>query len=267
MATPALPSALSQIDVIRDRASRQQLIVFLDYDGTLTPIVDRPEEARLSGAMRADLTALARLIPVAIVSGRDLADVQRHVALDGLYYAGSHGFEIAGPDQFHDLYAPANAFLADLDRAEAQLRQQLATLSGTQVERKQFAIAVHYRRATKPDIEIIDAIVNATQEATPSLRRTGGKKVFELRPDLEWHKGAALFWLIDVMGYNPGDVMPVYIGDDVTDEDAFAAVDATGWGILVAKDPRPTQARWGLAHPGEVQAFLSTLAVMPRNQS
>jgi len=263
----ALPSALARLDAIRQQVTYRQLVIFLDYDGTLTPIVRHPEDAHLSETMRAVLRDLAMRWPVAIVSGRDLNDLRHRIALDTLYYAGSHGFEIAGPNGMHDVYGPAQRFLSDLDAAEQTLRKGLSHIAGSQVERKHFAIAIHYRRVQHGEITDLEAIVSHVQHAYSTLRQTGGKKVFELRPNLEWHKGTALFWLLDAMGLDRDQVLPIYIGDDMTDEDAFAALQAEGIGILVAVEPCQTAARYQLVDTEAVKTFLAGLAAMHRKDA
>lgn len=229
--------------------------LFLDYDGTLTPIVDRPERAVLDDATRAAVARLAALCPVAVVSGRDLDDVARMVALDELVYAGSHGFDIRGPQlrtQIGLEYAPA------LERADGALRARLSAVPGALVERKRFAIAVHTRLVdpgAKPDVA--DA-VRAVAAAEAELRLTGGKEIHELRPNLPWDKGRAVLALLDALGL--GAAMPVYIGDDETDEDAFRALTGRGIGIRVMDPPGGTAAGWMLGDPVEVRVFLERLA-------
>ena len=263
----ALPSALAHLDAIERQIAHRRPAVFLDYDGTLTPIVLRPEDAHLSESMRAVLRELASRWPVAIISGRDLGDVRRRIALASLYYAGSHGFEIAGPNGMQEVYDPAQRFVSHLDAAEQTLREDLGHIAGAQVERKRFAIAIHYRRVQPDAIPALEAIVSRAQHAHPALRQTGGKKVFELRPDLEWHKGAALFWLLDAMGLERDQAWPIYIGDDTTDEDAFAALQAEGMGVLVADEPRQTAARFRLADIEAVRLFLARLATLRQGHS
>src|SRR6476659_8594643 len=126
-----IPSALEHVEAIARQGAR--LAVFLDYDGTLTPIVSHPEDAWLSESMRQTLRSLAARVPVAILSGRDLDDVRRRVDLDGIVYAGSHGFDIAGPGFRREL---GTAYLADLDKAEKELHERLDEISGAQLERK-----------------------------------------------------------------------------------------------------------------------------------
>jgi trehalose-phosphatase len=256
----SLPGALEHVEDLVSAAGQKRLVIFLDYDGTLTPIVARAEDAHLSSSMRATLIELARTFPVAIVSGRDVEDVRRHVALQHLYYAGSHGFEITGPHGFHRVHEAAETFLGDLDQAEVALRQQLDRIAGAWVERKRFAIAVHFRQVSQGHEEAVAAMVTEVQQAHPRLRQTGGKKVFELRPSLDWHKGKALFWLLDVMELAPEAVWPLYIGDDVTDEDAFRVLRHIGVGIVVIEDSdHATAARYALADTQAVRTFLQTL--------
>jgi trehalose-phosphatase len=209
--------------------------------------------------MRTVLSNLARTHTVAIVSGRGLRDVQARVQLDNLYYAGSHGFEIAGPNNFYQVYGPANDFLAALDTAARDLHQQLATLDGVYIEKKHFAIAVHFRQVAAAAVDTVTARVAAVKQDHPGLRQTTGKKILELRPDLDWHKGKALFWLLDTMGLDCQTVLPLYIGDDVTDEDAFAALQHDGIGIVVADAVQPTAARYCLPDVAAVGTFLTAL--------
>ena len=92
------------------------------------------------------------------------------------------------------------------------------------------------------------------------LRKSSGKKVYELQPDINWNKGRALFWVLDALKLNAPDVLPLYIGDDTTDEDAFRAIRDRGIGIIVSEKPKTTDARYRLRGTGEMQTFLETLA-------
>lgn len=261
---PPLPDALQHLPMIASQLVDRRPAVFLDYDGTLTPIVARPELAVLDESMRQSIQALATRCPVAIVSGRDRADVERLVGIDGLVYAGSHGFDIAGLDGLAMQYPGAADFLPALDQAETQLRAQLAGIDGALVERKRYAIAVHYRLVAPEHLAAVDAaVVAALAEAPDQLRRTGGKKVFELRVNLPWDKGSAVSWLLDTLGLAHPDVLPFYLGDDETDEDAFSALRGHGGiGILVAAAPQATAAQYRLTDPSAVGRFLQVLTEM-----
>ena len=256
--TGGLPSALEALeDILRD-AGPAGPAVFLDYDGTLTPIVERPEDAVLSGAMRETVKTLASRCTVGVISGRDLPDVRALVGLDDLFYAGSHGFDIRGPGGRTEQLEEGKEQLPALDRAEQALREGIVGIDGAQVERKRFSVATHYRRVAPERAEEVAALVRRVCDDNPGLRRAEGKKVFELQPDVDWNKGHALLWLLDVTG--AGDALPVYIGDDTTDEDAFRVLRERGAGIVVADGDRPTDARFVLRDPGEVGRFLDALA-------
>lgn len=253
-----LPDALAARDEIRARIDGLTPAVFLDYDGTLTPIVERPEDAVLPDAMRRAVQGLASRCTVAVISGRDLADVRRMVGIDGIVYAGSHGFDIAGEGLSEQR---AVEFGPELDRAEEALRRSLERTPGVRLERKRFGIAVHVRQVSERRVPEVEDVVDRIAHAHPRLRKTGGKKVFELRPDVEWDKGHAVSWLLHVLGLDRTDVLPVYVGDDVTDEDAFRVIRDRGIGVVVRGEgeDRPTAARYSLARVEDVPAFLEVL--------
>ena len=141
--------------------------------------------------MRGTVAALAARCPVAIVSGRDRIDVRSLVQLDTVFYAGSHGFDISGPDGLEMQHEQGKAFLPLLDQAATLLQQKLNTIAGTFVERKKFSIAVHFRNVAPQHAEQIESVVDAVLAAQPQLRKGWGKKVFELQPRIDWHKGKA----------------------------------------------------------------------------
>jgi trehalose-phosphatase len=247
------------MDAIMARLRRARPVVFLDFDGTLSAIVERPGDASIEPAMRNAVARLSHACPVAVVSGRDLEDVRARVGLDGILYAGSHGFDIVGPADMQFRHPQGTAALPALDAAEALLRQRLAGVDGALIERKHFSLATHYRLVADDDIAAVEAAVDAALGAHAGLRKTHGKKVFELQPDADWDKGAALRWLLTAL--DPGnDVLALHIGDDVTDEDAFRVLRDDGIGIVVMQPPRPTAAHYWLPDPAAVRAFLVELA-------
>jgi trehalose 6-phosphate phosphatase len=264
--TDTLPSALACFAELSRRLQDRRPAVFLDYDGTLTLIVDRPEAALISEPMRCTVRELARHCTVAIVSGRDRKDVERLAGIEGIYYAGSHGFDIAGPAGKQLEFQQGRDYLPALDRAETDLRRHLEAVPGAQVERKRFAIAVHFRRVAKEKWPQVEAAVAAVLTRTTELRRTGGKMIFELRPDIDWDKGKALAWLLEQLGLDRREVVPVYLGDDLTDEDALREIEGDGIGILVRDEVRPTHAGYVLEDPGEVRTFLERLAAYLRER-
>ena len=255
----SLPDALARFDDLARLFSERKPAFFLDYDGTLTPIVARPELAVLDKTMRATLSELAGSFPVAVISGRDRADVENLVGLDELVYVGSHGFDIAGPGGLKREHQGAARFVPALDEAGKRLHAMLDGIDGVIIERKRYAIAVHYRMVAEVDIPAVEHAFDAVLRELGELRRTAGKKVFELRPRLDWDKGEAVLWLLAELGLDRPDIVPVYIGDDETDEDAFVALDGRGIGILVADRPQDTQAGYRLDSADAVGLFLRRL--------
>jgi len=254
-----LPSALEAIGRIISRIGGQIPAFFFDYDGTLTPIVRQPEDAVLSDAMRQALRRLAAMCTVAVISGRDRNDVRKRVGLTELIYAGSHGFDIAGPGGLSMENQQGIEFFPLLDQAAFELEQRLAHMEGVAVERKKFAIAVHFRQAAEERITDIKQIVADVSGEYPDLGVSRGKKIFEFQPRIDWDKGRAVLWLLSALDLDREEVLPIYIGDDTTDEDAFRALRDKGIGIVVENESRQTTARYALADPGEVQRFLDRL--------
>ncbi len=263
----AVPSALDRLPDILAVIKSKKPALFLDYDGTLTPIVDDPEKALLSESMRETLVEVADRFPVAVISGRDLPDVQKLVGIEGIYYAGSHGFDLAGPGGMKTGPEKGETFLPALDAAEKELQEKLDSGTGARVERKKFSIAVHYRKVTEPKVESVKQTVKAVARLHQDLRMAGGKKIFELQPKTDWHKGKALLWLLSELDLDNDDVVPFYIGDDVTDEDAFRSLENRGIGIVVMEPSRSTAAAYRLSTPREVERFLKEILSAHRGES
>jgi trehalose 6-phosphate phosphatase len=216
--------------------------------------------------MRQVLRQLAARCPVCVVSGRDRRVVQELMGMEDLVVAGSHGFDIwtpSGPGTL-DLGAP---YRAQIERAAATLRQRLAAVSEAEVEVKNASVAAHFRRVPPDRQALVRAAVDAALAASGGgLRVVPGRMVYELRPDLDWDKGKAVLHLLRSLGLDGQEVVALYLGDDLTDEDAFRALAGRGIGILVGDlaDPelagRTTWAEYRLQGIPEVQRFLDRLA-------
>ena len=237
------------------------VLLLFDYDGTLTPIVQRPEDALLSDEVRgllASLAALPRYV-VGIVSGRSLPDLHQLANVPGLVHAGNHGMEIRGHG-IEFTHPGAVAARATLDIAESLLLETLADIPGVIVEHKGLTLTVHYRAVSGDRISEVESAVSAI--ASPfvdraELRLTKGKKVVEVRPAIPWDKGKAIERIWEECGDRP---LPVYFGDDRTDEDGFRVVqDRGGIAVFVGAAREGAVALHQLDSPAEVAETLRLL--------
>jgi trehalose 6-phosphate phosphatase len=189
--------------------------------------------------------------------------VTKRVGLPGIWYAGSHGFELTAPDGTHHQNDAAAATIPVLERVAAELHDQLGSIPGVVVEHKRFGVAVHYRNAARDRVGEVAAAVRAAGQRH-ALRVTTGREVIELRPDIDWDKGKTLRWVIDHLQHvGSGPLVPIYLGDDITDEDAFDAVRHDGVPIVVRHSDdgdRATAALFALDSPARVSEFTARLA-------
>ncbi|CAL9122879.1 unnamed protein product, partial [Musa acuminata var. zebrina] len=269
------PSALTKFEQIMSASRGKQIVMFLDYDGTLSPIVEDPDSAFMTDAMRAAVRNVARYFPTAIVTGRCLEKVIDFVGLTELYYAGSHGMDIKGPAKPRHtkakaksvLFQPAREFLPMIDGVYRSLLERTKSTAGAKVENNKFCVSVHFRCVDEKSWGALIEQVRSVLKEYPKLRLTQGRKVLEIRPTIKWDKGKALEFLLESLGFaDCKDVMPVYIGDDRTDEDAFKVLRdrGQGLGILVSKFPKETNATYSLQEPTEVKDFLVRLVEWKR---
>lgn len=262
-----IPSALEHFDQVVRAAKGRSPALFIDFDGTLSPIVPQPGTASIDEPTRQRLRTSRSSMPVAVVSGRDLSDLRSRVGIDDLIYAGSHGLQIEGP-QIE--YVRGAELRPALDRARQRFEQLASRVPGTEVETKALGVALHYRRVSEElgsaaadgsAPEAIEAAVAEVLADESGLRLVRGKKVLELRPDVPWDKGSAVRWLLKRMVIDPSTTVPIYIGDDVTDEAAFKALDQDGISIVVRgeDDDRESVADYSLGGPRDVPPFLERL--------
>ncbi|KAJ0579053.1 putative trehalose-phosphatase [Helianthus annuus] len=269
------PSALGVFEEIMSAAKMKQVVIFLDYDGTLSPIVENPDQAYMAPEMREAVKNVAKYFPTAIVSGRCRAKVYNFVRLSELYYAGSHGMDIKGPSSRKHkkgnqnvLCQPAKEFLPMMTEVYELLLEKTKGIIGANVENNKFCLSVHFRRVEEESWNDLADRVKSVLKDYPKLRLTQGRKVLEIRPTIKWDKGKAIEFLLESLGYaNSKDVLPVYIGDDRTDEDAFKVLRerGQGFGILVSKVPKETEAVYSLQEPFEVMNFLQRLVTWKRS--
>ena len=247
-------------------AGTSHILLLSDYDGTLTPIVSRPEAAILSPEVKDKLRALAdkSAFSVGIISGRSLAEIKAMVGLRGIYYAGNHGFEIDGPGLKFTNPAAETA-QTEIKTLVSQLTSKLEHINGVIIEDKGLSLSVHYRLVKEAEVEQVAEVfrqITLPVVNSRKIRVTSGKKVWEARPPIDWHKGKAVETIVRELKKVLKDEQPltIYLGDDTTDEDAFRVLRyPQGWSIFVGLENPASNAEYFLTSTREVSSFLSRL--------
>ena len=249
-----------------DIRATSHVLLLLDYDGTLTPIVSRPEQAVLSSENKNKLCALAKksAFSLGIISGRPLPELKTMVGIEGIYYAGNHGLEIEGPG-LRLINPAAEAAKAEMKDLAGQFSARLGGIEGTIVEDKGLSLSIHYRLVKQSEVDTAAEIFN--QITSPWLQKgkirvTSGKKVWEVRPPIDWHKGKAVETITKEIkaAHDCEQLLTIYLGDDTTDEDAFRIIHRPqGWSIFVGEEKPSSNADYFLTSTSEVMTFLSSL--------
>jgi trehalose-phosphatase len=234
----------------------QSLFIFLDYDGTLTPIVSRPELALCSHKVKELLEQLRDLsrVYLAIISGRALRDLREKVGVSGIIYAGNHGLEIENPNGSHKEILPS-VRTRELKRITQSLEDSLKGIPGILFEDKGPIFSVHYRNVPHRFIEQIPQVLREElQQWRNRWRMVSGKMVWEIRPNIDFHKGKAVREILNT--FPSQGLLPIYLGDDQTDEDAFRVLKGQGISVFIGPGSLPSEADFFLLNPDEVQEFL-----------
>ncbi|OGW17897.1 MAG: trehalose-phosphatase [Nitrospinae bacterium RIFCSPLOWO2_12_FULL_45_22] len=250
------------IDQIRERLKRAaKVLLLLDYDGTLVPIAEKPELALLPENTRSLLRQLSdypRVI-LGVVSGRSLAEIKELVNLEGIIYVGNHGLEmdlLAG----HYVYPEAKGFLSQMRELKEILSQYLPDFPGSLLEDKGLLLSLHYRKLAPNNVPALKTLLERTLAGySQRLEIANGKKVWEIRPRIACNKGSAVLTILESLSISEPDPLPIYLGDDRTDEDAFRALADKGITIRVGDSPSPTLAHSYLTEQKEVLEFLRLL--------
>jgi len=242
------------------------VLLLADYDGTLTPIASRPVEAILSVSVREKLATLAQRasFSVGVISGRAIEELKAMVGIKGIYYAGNHGLEIEGPGLRY--VNPAAAAGRDIIKGLAgRLAAELDKIQGVIIQDKDLSISVHYRLVTKGEVGRVGEVV---KRVTAAMRKRGkivlspGKKVWEIKPPVDWDKGKAVETIANSIKtkLKLERLLTLFLGDDVTDEDAFKVIQRPeGWGVYVGPENAPSAAGYCLDSPAEVEDLLDRL--------
>ena len=249
-----------------DCRAASHILLLADYDGTLAAIAGRPADAVLSDSVRQKLKDLAGKpeTSVGVISGRSIAELKSLVRIESIYYSGNHGLEIEGPGL--SFVSPGleavRPIFAGLAR---ELEAALKGMAGVIIQEKGLSLSVHYR-LVKPEEE--GAVTGAVQRVTARQRDEGKirvfamKKVWEIRPPIDWDKGKAVEVIAREIKrtLQQKRLLTIYLGDDTTDEDAFKVVQRPhGWSIFVGEENRQSAAGYYLTTTAEVEEFLTRL--------
>ncbi|MDH4270172.1 MAG: trehalose-phosphatase [Dehalococcoidia bacterium] len=258
-------------EVVEQVNEATQILLFLDYDGTLTPIVTRPEMAVLSSRTRRILKKISRhsLFKLAVISGRGLTEIKTLLGLENIAYAGNHGLEIECPPCYCQGRSPeettfthpiAKEFQPRLERLEQRLRKRLAGIDGVFIQNKGLSLSIHYRLARQTELRRIQRLsleAVGYGQAGDKLQVTEGKEVLEVRPPVKWDKGKAIEWLME-MYRTPGS-LPIFAGDDVTDEDGFEVLHKVGGISVLVGEDKASSAHYYLESPEQLHRWLEKL--------
>lgn len=260
------PTVAARREEIAERfADSPGVLLCLDFDGTLAPIVEEPDEAAMAADCRTVVGGLANepTVEVAVISGRAIDDLRGRVDIDGIVYAGNHGLELHRHEQTQ-VVPEADEQRETIDELCAEIEEETDPIPGATVEHKGVTATVHYRRV--PDEGVRD-VVEAVEESVTDVeaRMDGvdapfevleGKQIREIRPRVDWDKGRVVELLAEDV---PDDWVVVYVGDDTTDEDAFEVVEPQGLGVLVGDGP-DTAASVRVENRAGVADFLELVA-------
>lgn len=237
----------------------KNFFLFFDFDGTLVPIQNNPAHCLLSSPIRGQLKKiiLSGSASIAILSGRSLPDIKKRVQLDGIYYGGNHGLEIAGPG-INFIHPEAHSFKHIIEKVSQSITEATRNFPGVFIEKKNFSFTLHFRMACKEDKRLVRRIFHSIiseRFAGYTFRVIKGKQVLELAPDIMWDKGRAALFILQKLNRNN---LPVYVGDDFTDEMAFMALKKRGITIRIGRSQK-TEAEYYLKGQYEILKFLKTI--------
>jgi len=237
-------------------------IIFLDFDGTLAPIVSRPASARLPKKTRTVLQALAKRFPVVVISGRDLQDIHARIGIDEVIYAGSHGMEWQMHGKRH-IKNPGKRELQALSGARRSLLSIAPAFRGLIVEDKRRSFALNYRALpAELSAVFVEAAFAAIEPYRSQLRVLNELATFDVLPKVSWTKGQCSLAILEELERSDGiRYFPIYFGDSLTDEDAFRALKS---GVTIRIGGGKSLARYRLPRTS-VDPYLMKLLQLPEN--
>lgn len=246
--------------VARDLGRAAHILLLLDFDGTLAPIVDHPQDAWMLPRAAGILHRLSKSprCTLGFVSGRRLSDLERRVIVPHSHYSGNHGLELDVKGLGVFWAKLADGVGASLSLVARKVEQDLGSVPGVWVEDKSLSLTIHYRRVASEQVpEVLDYLNDLASGMSALLEMHRGKKVVEIRPAGGPDKGRVLHAMV-YAEKRQRDVTPLvfYLGDDEGDEPAFAAVEGKGYGVRVGVPVQTSRAEYWLSGPEEVAGFL-----------
>lgn len=228
-----------------------------DFDGTLAPIAEDPDEPTISDSLARTLQELVmeKNVLVAIISGRELDDLVERVGIAGVTYAGNHGLELYR-DGERTVPNSVERYRESVRTVCANIRSNVSAVPGCHVEEKGLTLAVHVRETPPDRTDEVRQIVFDIVGAYEGVRADEGKHLFDVRPDIPWNKGTVMKMLEDEI---PVDWQTLYFGDDTTDEDVFEAIQPEGIGIHVGTREE-SLAKYRIPEQQQVPDFVDWLA-------
>lgn len=252
---------LDKLGQIRNKLQGKYLFLFLDYDGTLAPIASTPDKAVFPEETKAILKQLSQKpgCRVAVISGRQLSDIKKNIGLKDIIYSGNHGLEIQGP-QLKYRAAVLPEYIKIIGQIKNSLDAGLAKIKGVIIENKGISLCLHYRLVKKDEVPLVktifhEIIIDYLVKGIIAIKP--GKMAIDIRPSSWIDKGKAVLWLLAREDFRRGShsLLPIYIGDDLTDEDAFLVLKDIGLTMCVGKN-KGSHAQYYFQDTGEVVQFL-----------
>ena len=237
------------------------LFLLLDFDGTISPIVDDPKDAFLNEDLKKILNELSRKpVNLGILTGRSIQDIKKRIRLKNILYSGDHGFEIKGKE-FSFQYPLPSDYKKVIQEILVQIRMQLLTIPSVILQQKKYSTSIHYRMVDSSNLNFFKSKVKTILTPYIKSRRVKlftGKKVYEIKPPVDWDKGKAIEKIAEELKsrFLLLDHKPVYIGDDVTDEDAFRSVNKLGGVSIRVGKTKKSKAKFFLKNIQDVSDFL-----------
>ena len=251
-AWPAIKKRLMSADVV---------LILLDYDGTLSPISPRPRDAVLEKGLKKILVSLSKKSSTAlgIISGRSLREVKKQVQVKNIYYAGNHGLQMSGRG-LSFTHAQSRRLKPRIQKIKRTLKKKLKGIPGIILEDKGFTLTLHYRLTPKKYLGAVEKtlkLVTTPYIKQKSVKVSTGKKCWEIKPRVDWNKGKAANKIFSI--FKAKRVVPIYVGDDVTDEDVFRAFKNKGITVFVGSPKARSAAKYNLSSVTKVKSFLKKL--------